>query len=126
MADFDQQLKTRYEQTFQKNVALTKELSELKKVLAELSKAARQAITGEGLWNPEFHGSEIEGAIALFMATHQQTKRQQEALKHAIAYMVAMEADPSQRVAALSALEAVNQALAGETIDQSIQRQKES
>ena len=124
MASIEQQIKTQYEQTFKKNEDLEKELNQLKQVFLENSKAARQAIVQAGLWQQEFHGQEMTGVIALFLALREQVQLKEAALQVAIQFIGGFEEVPEHRENAIGALEMINKIIAGETIAESIRKQQ--
>ena len=95
--------------------------------LQALSKEARSALKRSGTWQQEYHGSEIVAAIAVMDAQRKVLKHKEDALGIAIEFIGSLEVDQSLLYGdrARKALEDINQALVGETIDESIRKKNQ-
>ena len=105
-------------------VTHTNECKTADEALWALSKEARNALRDNGLWNQGFHGNEIVGVIAAFIATRGVLKRKEAALSKAIEYIGTFERNHEHAYDAIEVLEEINQILVNETIDQSIKQKR--
>jgi len=112
------QLQAEYQAAF-------KQIQALEEMLAGLSKEARAALRGTGIWQQEFDGNEIVALIAVFRSSYQVAQQKQVALQSAIDFIgkVELTGDAEMRAHAITALEAINQILVGETIEESQEKQ---
>lgn len=115
---YDQSLQTQYEQTF-------KRIQALEEMLAQLSKDARETLKKTGMWQQEFHGNEIVGAMAVLPPVVDQLVKKSEALHIAIAFIGMFENDDTYGDQASDTLEKINLLISGETVQESIDRQSQ-
>lgn len=96
------------------------QLTQLEKVFAEASKGARTALRVAGVWQQEFHGQELIAIIAVYVATKSVLDKKCVGLELAIDFIGKFEESTQFGDEARQVLEAINHALVGETIQQSI------
>lgn len=117
MNDHSTTLQNEYQKTFRKN-------HELEALLDVLAKEARKALTITGAWQQDFHDNEILGVIAIYTATRKVLAQKEAALSVAIEFIGSIENHETLGEEAIKSLQKINFAIAGETLEQSIIKQK--
>lgn len=101
----------------------TRRANALEAVLVEANKGARAALSAAGVWQQEFHGTEALAIIAMYVATKSMLDKKEDALTIAIDFIGKFEESTQFGDEARKTLELINQALVGESIERSIQRE---
>lgn len=85
--------------------------------LDSIRKEAKAALTDTGVWQQDFHEVEPVALVAVYRATREALVNKQHALGIAVDFIGTLEETNPD---AIKALEGINQALVGESIQQSI------
>ena len=90
--------------------------------LLVLSKEARKTLNAVGSWHQDFHGNELVSCMAMLLATSKVAKDKELALSSAILFIGSFEHNEEHGEKAMAVLQEINQILAGESIEQSLEK----
>jgi hypothetical protein len=90
--------------------------------IGESRKVVRNALLKHKIWEQEFHENEIAAITAVFLATKEELDNKGLALTEAIKFIAMFENNADYSKECLFTLEKINQLIAGESIQDSIQK----